>query len=135
MEKSSLISLMRRASLMANLDEETKATLQSLNTTTTGSGQRKENEKWTMEQRKQPKSDLNTNTRTIKIGYQNITITKKWTLAKIREDKDQHHHTRGTSKNPVFDENSFATELTKTAGANPKTSVAQASKIAASSPR
>lgn len=122
-----MVSLMKRAVLRANLDEETEATLQSIKTTT-GSGQRKENEELIMEQ-EPPKKD--SNTRTIKIGYQNITITKKWTLAAIRKDKNQLPHTSGLS---VLEEKYVSAERTKTAGGYQKSSIAQASKIAISPP-
>lgn len=130
METSSLVSLMKRAVLRANLDEETEATLQSIKTTA-GRGQRKENEELIMEQ-EPPKKD--SNTRTIKIGYQNITITKKWTLAAIRKDKNQLPHTSGTSGLSVLEEKYVSAERTKTAGGYQKSSIAQASQIEISPP-
>ena len=79
MEHSPLISMMKRAMVLANLDEEIEASLESRKTAS-----RKERKNAAAGAKEQV--NLDSNRRVIKLGHQDIIINKTWSLASIRAD-------------------------------------------------
>ena len=79
MQNQSLISLLKRLIQSAHLEEETEATLESVK-----SAHLKEKDESKIDKVDTRQVTKDPSTQTIKIGHEDITITKKWTVAKIR---------------------------------------------------
>lgn len=79
MQNQSLISLFKRLIQSAHLEEETKATLESVKT-----AHLEGNDDGKIDKVDAKQVSKDPSTQTIKIGHKDVTITKKWTVAKIK---------------------------------------------------